>query len=326
MISKMNLPDIYFESTWGELYAIKDNGTHQTYLFNSIHGQVYYSFVKKIIDIQIDGETYFDIKTPYGFSGPVVLDYRINKKEELLKEFKTAFDNYCSENRIVTDSCRFNPWLKNYVDFTHMYELVPNYTTLGIDLSVDNIFMDEISSKKRNMIRKAEKLGVTIHFDFEGKNLDVFLSIYEKTIIKNRIPDYYRFSKDFLLDNFTRLRGKILFAYAEYEKNIISIAIFLLSDHYIHYHLAANDTNYNGIPANDALLYEVAEYGKKNGFKYLMLGGAGSNTALHSHKKGFTKNSEFVFYKGNRICNPDIYEKILSNCNKVDKSFFPSYR
>lgn len=322
----MNLPDIYFESNWGELYATKDNGIHQTFLFNSNLGQVYYSFVKRTIDIQVDGKTYFDIITPYGFSGPVVLDNRINKKNELLKEFKAAFDNYCSEKFIVTDSCRFNPWLKNHVDFSHMYDLVPNYSTLGIDLSVDNIFMDELSSKKRNMIRKAVKLGVAIHFDFEGKNLDVFLSIYEKTISKNKIPDYYRFSKDFLLDNFKRLKGKIFIAYAEYEKKIISIAIFLQSDHYIHYHLAANDTNYNGIPANDALIYEIAEYGKKNDFKYLMLGGAGSNTALHSHKKGFTKNTEFDFYKGKRICNSDVYEKILANCKKIDKSFFPSYR
>lgn len=322
----MNLPDIYFESIWGELYAIKDKGTHQTFFLNSIHGQVYYSFVKRTIDVKIDDETYFDIITPYGFSGPVVLDYRINKKDELLKEFKTAFDNYCSENRIVTDSCRFNPWLKNHVDFDHMYELVPNYTTIGIDLSVDSIFMDELSSKKRNMIRKALKFGVVIYFDFEGKYIDAFLSVYEKTIIKNRISDYYRFSKEFLIENFNKLKSRIFIAYAEYEEKIISIAIFLLSDHYIHYHLAANDTEYNGIPGNDALLYEIAEYGKRNGYKYLMLGGAGSNTALHSHKMGFTKNSEFDFYKGRRICNPDVYKEIVINCNKVDKSFFPSYR
>ena len=96
----MNLPDIYFESNWGELYATKDNGTHQTFLFNSNLGQVYYSFVKRTIDIQVDGKTYFDIITPYGFSGPIVLDNGINKKNELLKEFKAAFDNYCSENLI----------------------------------------------------------------------------------------------------------------------------------------------------------------------------------------------------------------------------------
>ena len=322
----MILPDIYFEPIWGELYAIKENGTHQTFFHDSIHGQAYYSFVKRIIDIKVEDETYFDIITPYGFGGPIIIENKINNKNELLNEFKEAFDNYCSENRIVTDSCRFNPWLKNHLDFAHMYEIVPNYTTIGIDLSVDNIFMDELRSKKRNMIRKAVKLGVTIHFDFEGKYIDVFLSIYEKTIIKNQISDYYRFSKAFLLDNFNRLRGKILIAFAEYKKNIISIAILLLSDQYIHYHLAANDTDYNGIPANDALLYEIAEYGKKNGFKYFMLGGAGANTTLHNHKIGFTKNSEFNFYKGRRICNPDVYKKILINCNKVDISFFPSYR
>ncbi len=322
----MKLPDIYFESEWGELYAIKDNGTHQTFLLNSNNGQVYYSFVKRVIDIRVDGKLYFDIITPYGFSGPVIIDCNVNRKNALLEEFKIEFDKYCVINDIVTDSCRFNPWLKNHEDFTHMYELIPNYSTLGIDLSVGNIFTDEISSKKRNMIRKAKKLGVTIHFDFEGEKLETFLAIYEKTIVKHNISNYYRFTKDFLLDNFNILRGKIFLSYAEYEKNIISIAVFLIGDNYIHYHLAANDGSYSGVPASDALIYEVAEYSKNNGYKYLMLGGAGGNAAIQRHKMGFTKKTEFPFYKGNRICNPKIYKKLLINCDKIDRTFFPSYR
>ena len=326
MIPELHLPDIYFEPVWGELYAIKDKGIHQVFLYNSIHGQVYYSFVKRIIDIKIDGETYFDIITPYGFSGPIVLNNKSGKKDELLKEFKAAFDNYCNENRIVTDSCRFNPWVKNHVDFTHMYELVPNYTTIGINLSVNNIFSDELNYSKRKNIRKAERLGVTIHFGFENKYIDCFLALYEKTIIKNKISDYYRFSKDFLLANFEKLRGRIFFAFAEYEKKIISITIFLLSENYIHAHIGANDTDYWQIPANDALIYQVAEYGKKNGYQYLMLGGGAGNQALHFHKIKFTRNSEFDFFKGRRICNPDVYNKILLNCKMIDHSFFPSYR
>jgi serine/alanine adding enzyme len=322
----MNLPDIYFEAIWGELYVIKDNGKHQIFSYSSNNGQAYYSFIKRKIDIDVDGETYFDIISPYGFSGPIVLNNKADLKDELLKEFKEAFDNYCYKNRIITDSCRFSPWLKNHVDFIHMYELMPNYTTIGIDLSVANIFIDELRSKKRNMIRKAEKLGVTVHFDFEAKNLDAFLSIYEKVIIRNKISEYYRFSKEFLLDNFQRLKGSILIAYAEYKGRIISIAIFLLSNNYIHYHLAANDLNFSGVPANDVLLFEIANFGKRNGFKYVMLGGGGGNTTLHSYKMGFTKNSEFAFFKGKRICNPNVYEKILSKCNKVDMTFFPSYR
>jgi serine/alanine adding enzyme len=322
----MNLPDIYFEPAWGELYATKDNGSHQTFLLNSEIGRVYYSFVKRPIEIIVEGKLYYDIISAYGFGGPIVLDCMESKKSALLMQFKEQFDAYCMENDIVTDTCRFNPWLKNHADFTHMYELIPNYTTLGIDLSVENLFMDEISSKKRNMIRKANKLGVNVHVDYEGKNLDAFIAVYEKTIVKHKISTYYRFSKEFLLDNFHKLKGKIFLAYALYDGKVISIAIFLLSEHYIHYHLAANDMDYNSVPANDLLLYEVAEFGKRNGFKYLMLGGAGGNVAIHSHKKGFTKESVFDFYKGKRICNPEIYEKLLINCEKVDLSFFPSYR
>lgn len=322
----MSLPDIYFEPSWGKLYAIKDNGIHDTFLLESVNGTVYYSFVKRAINVRVDGITYFDIITPYGFSGPIVLKESKDTKQLLLEEFKRVFDTYCDENKIITDSCRFNPWLNNHADFSHMYELVPNHSTFGIDLAVDNIFLNELSTKKRNMVRKARKLGVTIHFDCDGSFIEDFLSIYEKTIIKNNIPDYYRFSKEFLLDNFQKLKDKIFIAYAKYMKNIISIAIFLKSDQYIHYHLAANNPEFKWIPGNDALIYDVAEFGKSNGFRYFMLGGAGQNHSLRLHKMGFTKKTEFIFYKGRRICNPEIYQNILSNCHKIDKSFFPSYR
>ncbi len=322
----MNIPDIYFDPVWGKLYAIKDNGIHHVFEYKSINGCVYYSFVKRKIDIKIDNNIYYDIITPYGFSGPIILDLKNNKKDELLSEFKNSFDDYCDENNIITDSCRFNPWLKNHLDFSHMYKLIPNFSTLGVDLTVENIFMDELSSKKRNMIRKANKLGVEINYDFEGKYIDEFLEIYKQTIMKHDISNYYFFTKDFLIKNFRELKDKIMFGYAVYNNKIISIAIFLLSYPYIHYHLAANDREFQSVPANDTLLYNIAEYGKKNNYHYLMLGGAGGNKALQSHKKGFTKKVEFDFYKGARICNKEIYDLLLKKCNKVDENFFPSYR
>jgi len=320
----MNLPDIYFEPIWGELYAEKDIGTHHTFEYNSNNGKVYYSFIKRKIDLTIDSVFLYDIITPYGFSGPIVLETK--NKSVLLIEFKEAFDIFCEQNNIITDSCRFNPWIKNHEDFSHMYQIVPSFTTLGIKLDVEDIFIKEFSSKKRNMVRKANSLGIQIHFDFEGNNISEFLKIYKNTILKNNITSYYNFNMEFLLKNFKILKNKIFITYAEYENQIISIAIFLKSDKFIHYHLAANDTNYNGIPANDLLLYEVALYGKKNDFKFLMLGGGGGNLNLHNYKKGFTKDTEFDFYKGRRVCNSVIYDKILSKCNKIDESYFPSYR
>jgi len=322
----MNLPDIYFEPEWGQLYAEKDNGIYSKFVFENESGLVYYSFIKRKIDIVIDGMSYYDIITPYGFGGPIVLQCKEGCKSKLLGSFKSAFDAYCAKENVVTDSCRFSPWLMNHLDFQHMYEVVPNFSTVGIDLSVEDVFMDEIKSKKRNMIRKAQKLGVEIHFDFEGKEIDSFIRIYENTIDKNNISDYYRFDASFFKRNFIELKDRIFIAYALYEKKIISIAFFLLGGEYLHYHLAANDTDYFGIPANDLMLYKVALYGKEIGKKYFMLGGAGSNKSLHSHKMGFTRYGEYPFHKGRRICDQEIYDKILHNCEKVDLNFFPSYR
>jgi hypothetical protein len=322
----MNYPDIYFEPKWAELYSVKDNGEPVVFSYSTDDGIISYSFIKREINIELGNDKYYDIITPYGFSGPIIIEGNNSEKKRLLDGFKKDFDNYCHDNLIITDSCRFSPWIKNHLDFTHMYELIPNNSTVGIDLSVNDIFSREISSKKRNMIRKAKKIGVEIKYDFLGNKVSDFLRLYEQTIVKHQIVDYYKFDYEFLIKNFEKLKGNIFIAYAEYENKIISIAIFINSNDYLHYHLAANDSAFYGIPSNDLLIYEVAEYAKKSGYKFLMLGGAGGNKAIHRHKMGFTKNSEFPFFKGKRICNTILYNKILEKSEKIDLSFFPSYR
>lgn len=103
---------------------------------------------------------------------------------------------------IVAEYVRFSPWLGNHKDFLSCYEIYPNQTTIGIDLKMRDIWSEEISSKRRNIIRHAQKLGVTVGFDYTGEMLDDFLKLYSLTIERNNIGGYYVFSKDYLKRHF----------------------------------------------------------------------------------------------------------------------------
>ena len=191
------LPDIYYKKEWKELYAEKDNGVPEEYKLKCKYGTIIYPYIKR----SIKGETeYFDIITPYGFNGPIILNS--SDRQKLVEEYEQDFNKYCKEKGIIAEYIRFSPWFKNYLDFQDYYELKLNKKTIAIDLTVDDILMQEISSRTRNKIRNSIKKGVEIKFDFEGKTVDDFYRLYQKTISKNNIGEYYWLSKEFLKKHF----------------------------------------------------------------------------------------------------------------------------
>lgn len=257
------LPDIYYLPNWRELYKEKENGEAAEYKFENENGIVLYPYIKRKIDIPINGKYYFDIITPYGFNGPIILEGCRDRKK-LVKEFNKEFQKYCEENNIIAEYIRFSPWFRNYLDFKEEYNLRLNKKTIAINLLVDDILTDEINGKRRNCIRSAIKKGVNIEFDFQGETIDDFYRLYQKTIKKNDISEYYWLSKDFLHKHFEKLKGNVFIANAVFNGIVISSSIFVYQDKQLHYLYSANDYEYTYLNGNSLLLYEVANWGKEN--------------------------------------------------------------
>ena len=109
------LRDIYFTDRYCKIYEEKGDGNLEVFTFQTKNGKIIYKFLKREIDI-IDGQKYFDITTPYGYGGPLIilLDREANR-EQVIEEFKKAFEKYCIENNIVSEFIRFHPIEKNYI-------------------------------------------------------------------------------------------------------------------------------------------------------------------------------------------------------------------
>ena len=131
---------------------------------------------------------------------------------------------------------------------------------------------------------------------------------------------------EFLKEHFKMLKGHIFILNALYDEKIISSSIFVHYNKQLHYLYSANDYNYNGLNGNSLLLYEAAEWGKKNEKEYLHLGGASKSEALMSFKLSYTKHGIFKYFVGSRISQHDIYEKIVEKSGKKENDYFPQYR
>jgi len=324
-----NYPDIYFLPEWGDLYQEHDKGVVDRFEFKNELGHIYYQFMKRQLPEDLDLGSYCDIVTPYGFNGPVILESDQGSKLILIAEYDKEFQKYCIDNNIISEYIRFNPWLKNHLDFEKIYTTKYNNYTLYTDLTVNDFFMQEFSSKIRNLIRKAVKSGIQIEFDFSGATITEFYRLYQMMVEKNKVADYYIFKSDFLKKTFLSLKDKQFIINAVYEDKYISSAIFLHYGDYIHYHLSANDPDYYPLNANSMILREACLWGQNNGKKQMHLGGAFTDE-LFAFKKQFTKKGICDYYVGKKIRNEEIYNELvnkrLKNGGILNNLYFPLYR
>lgn len=320
-------PDIFYMDNYVNLFLQVDEGDgYGIYRYKHQDGTVLYPYIKRLAPA-LDNTKYYDIITPRGFNGPLVVDKKNNDLSKLVDDFNVDFQNYCEKENIITEYIRFCPWEHNAETFSKYYDLLDNHSTVAIDLSVNDILMEEIDSKRRNQIRSAIKKGVKIEFDFEGKTVENFYKLYQNTIAKNNIGAYYDFSLDFLKDHFKYLKGNVWIANAIVDDEIISSSFVFLCGNNLHYHLSANDYTKNAYNGNSLLLYELAKFGKALGCKYFHLGGVGvAEKSLMDFKLSFTKKGVFPFYVSRKVRNQEVYDKLVKKYAKENSNYFPAYR
>lgn len=325
--------DIYFWDQYAKTYEKIENGRAEKFIYKNEKGKIYYQFIKRLIPIKVLDVEYYDIITPYGYGGPIVVNCEEGKEDELLKDFNNEFLSYCEENKIVSEFVRFHPIIKNHITFRKMYNPIFIRKTVGIDLKKQDFFLDEFSPKCRNMVRKATKRGVSIEFDFNCDTINSFYDIYISTMDKNNATDYYYFPLEFFTKTIEFLKPYILIVNAKVDEKIISSSLFIYSDKYIHYHFSGTYPDYYKYAANNLILYEVSKWAKGHNKEYFHLGGGYTNSekdGLFVFKKSFTKDTIFDFYIGKRIFNKRIYDLLtmenIKRKGKINQDFFPAYR
>ncbi len=317
-----NVPDIYFEEFWGQLNAARDGGTYHSYEYEDENGIVLYRFIKRPTNILSDT---YDIVTPWGFSGPIILGCKEERRKNLVRDFNKEFQEYCAANHIAAEYIRFSPWLKNHEDFKNFYELKYNNYTLGIDLSSKDYFYEEFSSNCRNHIRKAEKMGARTEFDFQCETIEDFCRLYDMMADRHGIDKKTRLSRDYLLDTIKLCKDHVFIINGIVEGKIVSSGMFLHYDKYLHYHLMGNDPQYFGYNVNSLIISKACEWGKDNNKITLHLGGAHEDN-LFTYKKHFTKDGIYDFYIGRKIRLNDLYEELIEQKGNRNDHYFPAYR
>ncbi len=271
----------------------------------------------------LEKNTYFDFATPYGYGGWLI-------EGENTKDLFSSYEAWCRENAIVSEFVRFHPVLQNHVFAKDDYDVIPLGMTVTMDLSSEETIWANITSKNRNVIRKAEKNGVEI---FQGKDLALyenFREIYNQTMDKDEADPYYYFSPAFYESVCEDLKDEAQLFYAMLDGKMIAAAVMLMENGRMNYHLSGSLREYSHLAPTNLLLYKAALWGAQNGAKTLYLGGGvgSGEDGLFKFKKSFYRGDDLLkFYIGKKIFDTECYEELLRlRENLPESGFFPKYR
>lgn len=322
--------DLYFDKNYGKLYEKVENAKAEIFEFESEDGKISNQFMIRPIPEKVDGKTYYDIVTPYGYGGPVITELK-GDKENLLREFENKFSSYCIDNDVVSEFVRFHPIIENALDFEKMYSPTYMRKTLITKLDEEDVIQKQISKSARKNIRQAQNKGVTYKITENPDNIDVFKKVYYSTMDRNNATDYYYFDDEYFANMLKFYKENLILIEAIFEEKTIAAGLYFIYNDIIHIHLSGTLTEYLYLSPAYILRYALILWGieHNNQYKLIHHGGGRSNSqedALYLFKKNFAKIYDVDFYIGKKIWNKEIYDKLCEMKNVKDDGFFPAYR
>lgn len=328
--------DIYYLSDYTKAFYIHGDGIPVLFFYEEDDFKAINVAMKRDIGAdkhfigKLPKNTYFDITTPYGYGG-FLLDGKIN--ETNVDKLSNEYTQVCDKQGIISEFVRFHPVL-NYCDYLNQLYNISNLgKTISMELKTPGQIWKDVTSKNRNVIRKALKSGVKIFWGRDEKLYDDFKKMYDATMDRDNAESYYYFKKPFYDSVTYDLKYNSMMFYAAYKGKTIAMSIILQANNKLNYHLSASNNSYKHLAPTNLLLYEAACWGCENGFNTFHLGGGlgSKEDNLYKFKKAFNKNSENIFSVGRKIFDKEKYNELLtikeeSATNSNHQDFFPEYR
>ncbi len=325
--------DVYFTPAYVKAFQLNGDGEPLLLYYNGRELQAVNIVMRRPVPVlRTEGgadeelREYFDFVTPYGYGGFLLKGDTSQEQKQALAH---AYLDFCRDHKIIAEFNRYHPVIGNAHDMECLYQVTDLGNTVCMDLSSKAKIWENLSSKNRNMIRKAQKSGVRVYWGREERLFSEFEKIYCATMDKVGADSYYYFKKEFYDSILYDLKENALVFHAEHEGETIAAAIILFGNGQLHYHLSASRAEYQSLAPTNLLLFEAACFGCSIGAKTFHLGGGlGSRQDhLYSFKKQFNRQEDCQFSVGKLIVNEQIYNRLweLNNHNK-ETGFFPAYR
>lgn len=271
---------------------------------------------------KIEDGKYFDFATPYGYGGWII-------EGENTEGLFDSYESWTVKNGIVSEFVRFHPMIKNHDKCAFFYKVTQLGEVVHMNLNSPEHIWNNITSKNRNMIRKAIKNDVEIYNGRFPEIYEKFRVIYNGTMDKDGAEEYYYFKVPFYESLLNDLPQNAQVFWAEKEGQIIAASIMLAANGKMNYHLSGSLREFSSLAPGNLILYTAALWGCANGYKTFYLGGGvgSEEDSLFKFKRAFYKGDLNHFYIGKKVYDEEKYDELLAIRENIENSvFFPKYR
>lgn len=185
--------DIFFRPEYGKLYEKIEGGVCELFEYKGAYGTVRNMYIKRPVPWLVDGKQYYDVSSPYGYGGPLIVDGFTSP--ELITSYYQKWTEYCKANQIVAEFIRFHLFDNAELRVAYPGDMVQvsNNVVRDLNPSRDEMWM-QFEHKVRKNVKKAISNDLRISIEMDGSQLDAFLLIYYATMERNNAKDYYYLS------------------------------------------------------------------------------------------------------------------------------------
>lgn len=295
--------DLYYYEEYVKLYEVEESEAVCAVCEDENRIMIM-PFIRK----EIDG--YFDFETAYGYGGPIA---NVDDREWFVKALE-EMKQYLASEKYVCGFVRFHPLLQNAELCKDSFSVFFDRMTVAIDTkqSEEEIWANQIISKNRNMIRKAEKNDLVYKAEYDFASLDEFIALYDATMKRLNAEEFYFFNAEYYRKFVDMFKDRAFLGTVRKDGQLICAALFMYSEKYGHYHLEGSDHAFSGLAANNLLLWKTALEFHKLGIEEFHLGGGYDSTpenSLFKFKKSFSSNLK-EFHIGKMIFNEEKYKEL----------------
>ena len=259
---------------------------------------------------------YTDITSTYGYSGPL----STSSDPAFLSAAWAEFDLWAQSVKAIAEFTRFSPYAGTRA-FTHKRTRIEINRQLAVSHlpESEGALATALGSKTRNMIRKAQRAGLTARDLEPARFMGVFRTLYNGTMKRNASPDFFYYGDGYfqhlllLPENELRLYG--VFS----QDELVAAAIALVHGHGALYHLGASQDGFTSLGANNLCLFQMSASLMNSGVRFLNLGGGRTTTdddpLLRFKRSNATTVEDYVI--GKRILDEDGYRLVGEDWSKA---------
>ena len=297
-------------------------------LWQGAKGSILYPFLLR----QLRGEPFwrpedgelFDMVTPYGYGGPVVLGGE--PSQELFRDFYAALEKWALENKVVTEFVRFS--LFDKAPQAYYGEVQHNNNNIVVDLGLSSeALWKGFRHKVRKNVQTARAAGISIAEDPAGERLSEFIDVYYHTLERRTAARHYFKPISFFKKIIASLPRKFMFFHALSGETVVASELVLLSDHRIYSFLGGTYSHSFHLRPGDLLKYHIMQWAREQGCQQFVIGGGHKpHDGIFAFKQAFAPGGIYPFFTGKKIFNQMVYKQMVQQSGNKGSGFFPEYR